>query len=161
VPFIDNLQKMHSHMVGWMPRKQLEGKIGAGHVLIAGEKRSTDFTDCTDSEGQSVRSAQSVDQSASLLGYCIAQDQYIGRDDVGVIYQLNVLPLKQRNLIGAMLIKAVFERAAYGCELFCLWCAQDIQANFFWEAIGFVPLAFRTGSASKQRTHVFWQRRIR
>src|SRR5688500_6197444 len=83
------------------------------------------------------------------------------RDDVGIVYQLNVLPMKQRSLIGASLIKATFERAAYGCRLFCCWCAQDIQANYFWQSIGFIPLAFRTGSASKQRTHIFWQRRIR
>jgi hypothetical protein len=45
--------------------------------------------------------------------------------------------------------------------LFSCWCAQDIQANYFWEACGFVPLAFRTGSKSMQRIHIFWQRRIR
>jgi len=74
---------------------------------------------------------------------------------------LNVLPLKQRNLIGATLIQAVFDRAAYGCKLFSCWCAQDIQANWFWESIGFLPLAFRTGSRAKQRIHIFWQRRVR
>lgn len=137
VPFIDQLQKMHSHMVGWFPGKQIEGKIKLGHVIIA------------------------EDEQKQSLGYCIAQDQYSGRDDVGIIYQLNVMPLKQRHLIGATLIKAVFERAAYGCRLFCCWCAQDIQANYFWESIGFVPLAFRTGSRSMQRVHIFWQRRVR
>ena len=35
LPFIDSLQKQHTKMVGWMPTKQLEGKIGAGHVLVA------------------------------------------------------------------------------------------------------------------------------
>lgn len=85
----------------------------------------------------------------------------MGRDDVGIIYQLNVVPIRQRGLIGASLIKEVFARAAYGCRLFCCWCAQDIQANYFWESIGFVPLAFRTGSRSKQRIHIFWQRRVR
>lgn len=95
------------------------------------------------------------------MGYCISRDQYMKRDDVGIVYQLNVLPLRQRHLVGASLIKAVFERAAYGCRLFSCWCAQDIQANYFWESIGFVPLAFRTGSRSKQRIHIFWQRRVR
>src|SRR4051794_3836910 len=33
--FIDSLQKKHGNMVGWMPTKQLEGKIGAGNVLVA------------------------------------------------------------------------------------------------------------------------------
>src|SRR5688572_20848371 len=138
-PFIDRLQKMHTHMVGWMPAKQIEGKIAQGQVVIA----------------------EAASPARSPVGYCISHDQYAGRDDVGIVFQLNVLPLRQRHLIGATLIRAVFERAAYGCKLFCCWCAQDIQANYFWESIGFVPLAFRTGSASKQRIHIFWQRRVR
>jgi hypothetical protein len=138
LPFMDSLQKMHSHMVGWMPGKQLEGKIAAGHVLVAGDAATR-----------------------KPLGYVIAEDRYFKRDDVGILYQVNVLPMQQRNLIGATLIKAVFERAAYGCRLFSCWCAQDIRANFFWESLGFVPLAFRTGSAAKQRIHIFWQRRTR
>jgi GNAT superfamily N-acetyltransferase len=137
VPFVDYLQKMHTHMVGWMPSKQLESYIAGEHVLIAEDAHQTP------------------------LGYCIARDQYMKRDDVGIVYQLNVLPLRQRHLVGAMLIKTTFDRAAYGCKLFCCWCAQDIQANWFWESIGFIPLAFRTGSRAKQRTHIFWQRRIR
>ncbi|MFG0328780.1 MAG: hypothetical protein ACF8PN_02670 [Phycisphaerales bacterium] len=137
VPFLDELQKMHSHMVGWFPKKQMESHIGEGNIIIAEDEARTPF------------------------GYCIAKDQYMSRDDVGVIFQLNVLPIEQRKLIGATLVRAVFDRAAYGCRLFCCWCAQDIQANFFWESIGFVPLAFRTGSRGKQRIHIFWQRRVR
>jgi len=83
------------------------------------------------------------------------------REEVGIVYQLNVMPLRHRNLVGATLIKAVFERAAYGCRLFSCWCAQEIQANWFWESNGFVPLEFRTGSRAKQRIHIFWQRRVR
>jgi hypothetical protein len=134
--FIDQLQKMHSHMVGFLSRQTIQTYVGQGNVMIAHDQHTP-------------------------LGYCIAKDQYLKRDDVGIVYQLNVLPLRQRNLIGATLVKAAFERAAYGCKLYSCWCAQDIQANWFWESIGFVPLAFRTGSRSKQRTHIFWQRRIR
>jgi len=77
-----------------------------------------------------------------------------------------LLPGRQRGLIGATLLKAQFERSAYGCRLFCCWCAQDLAANRFWEAMGFVPLAFRAGSAGRgknggARVHIFWQRRIR
>jgi len=54
----------------------------------------------------------------------------------------------------------MFDRAADRCRLFCRWCAQDIEANYFWESLGFVPLAFRSGSAKKSRMHIFWQRRI-
>ncbi len=137
MPFVDELQKMHSHMVGWFPRKQMEAYIESNDVLIA------------------------EDEHKAPIGYCVSRDRYSGRDDVGIIYQLNVRPISQRNLIGATLVKAVFEKAAYGCKLFCCWCAQDIRANMFWESIGFVPLAFRTGSRGKQRVHIFWQRRVR
>jgi hypothetical protein len=100
------------------------------------------------------------------VGYCIGNDQYFKHDDVGIIYQMNVLPGRQRGLIGAALLKAQFERSAYGCKLYCCWCAQDIAANKFWEAMGFVPLAFRTGGEKKgpngtARCHIFWQKRIR
>ena len=95
------------------------------------------------------------------VGYCIGQDRYFKRDDVGIIYQMNVVPGHQRGLVGASLLKAKFERSAYGCKLYCCWCAQDIEANRFWEAMGFVPLAFRAGSEKKSRVHIFWQRRIR
>jgi hypothetical protein len=137
VRFMDSLQKLHTKQVGWMPTGQFEGKIKAGHVLIA------------------------EDETKQPVGYCIGNDQYFKRDDVGIIYQMNVLPGKQRGFIGASLLKAQFERSAYGCKLYCCWCAQDIQANHFWESMGFVALAFRAGSAAKSRVHIFWQKRIR
>src|SRR5687768_13648793 len=139
LPFIDGLQKLHARQVGWMPTKQLGGKIAAGHVLLA-----------TDNS-----------QLATPLGYCIGHDQYFKRDDVGIIYQMNVAPGKQRAFVGATLLKAMFDRSAYGCRLFCCWCAQDIEANRFWESMGFVPLAFRAGSEKKSRVHIFWQKRVR
>lgn len=135
--FIDALQRRHDKMVGWMPSQQLEGKIRLGHVIIA------------------------EDEAAQPLGYCIGADRYFKRDDLGIIYQMNVVPERQRSLIGATLVRAMFDRAAYGCKLFCCWCAQDIAANYFWESLGFVPLAFRAGSRDKGRVHIFWERRIR
>src|SRR6476646_9626716 len=81
LPFIDRLQKMHSKQVGWMPTKQLEGKISANQVLIAQGTGETPV-------------------SQSSVGYCIGHDQYFKRDDVGIIYQMNVVPGHQRGLIG-------------------------------------------------------------
>src|ERR1700712_4158748 len=81
--FMDKLQKMHAKQVGWMPTKQLEEKISAGHVLIA------------ETEG-------------APTGYVIGRDQYFKRDDVGIIYQLNVVPGCQRSLVGARLLKEMF-----------------------------------------------------
>src|SRR5688572_8337579 len=144
LPFVDALQKMHSRMVGFMPTGQIEKYINDGNMLIAAEDAKSGPTG-----------------GVGQIGYCMFKDQYLKRDDVGIVYQLNVMPLRHRHLVGATLVKAAFVKAAYGCRLFCCWCAQDIQANWFWESIGFVPLAFRTGSRNKQRIHIFWQRRTR
>jgi hypothetical protein len=101
-----------------------------------------------------------------------------------VIFQLCVTPSAQRGNIGAALIREVFARSAYGCRLYCCWCAQDLAANHFWESLGFVPIAFRAGSRKRRmkgeggrmkktsdssfipppssfRTHIFWQRRVK
>jgi hypothetical protein len=168
LPFIDRLQKLHTKQVGWMPTKQLVGKIRLGHVLVAEER-----SEVRDQKSDGANLTSDLCPLTSVpVGYCIGHDQYFKRDDVGIIYQLNVLPAKQRALIGATLLKAQFERSAWGCKLYCCWCAQDIAANRFWEAMGFVPLAFRTGSRNRgqrsevrgqtgARIHIFWQRRIR
>ncbi|MBA3273103.1 MAG: GNAT family N-acetyltransferase [Chthoniobacterales bacterium] len=137
VDFIDRLQKQHRDRVGWHPRGALEGKIKLGQIIIA------------------------KNASGGCIGYCMASDRYMKREDCGIIYQMNVAPGHQRAFVGAALLKAQFDRSAYGCRLYCCWCAQDIEANRFWEAMGFVPLAFRAGSEKRQRVHIFWQKRIR
>ena len=135
--FIDALQGSHTKQVGWMPKAQLEGKLNLGHVIVA------------------------EDEAKQAVGFIIGNDQYFKRDDCGIIYQLCIAPAARRSLIGAVLVKAMFERAAWGCKLFCCWCAQDIEANHFWESLGFIPLAYRAGSQKKGRVHIFWQKRIR
>jgi hypothetical protein len=136
--FLDQLQKQHGKALGFFPRAQMEGYVENQWVLIAEDAATK-----------------------RPLGYCASRDRYLKRDELGVIYQLCVSPGYQRGLIGATLIRDVFSRAAYGCRLFCCWCAQDLDANSFWESLGFVPIAFRGGSGKKKRVHIFWQRRIR
>lgn len=137
VAFMDQLQKKYNRQLGFFPRGQLEGYVAGGWVLIA--------EDATTGE---------------RLGFCASRDRYLKRDELGIFYLLCVVPGVQRKFIGASLIKAVFERSAYGCRLYCCWCAQDIAANYFWESLGFLPIAFRAGSAGKKRVHIFWVRRI-
>jgi hypothetical protein len=161
VPFMDSLQKLHSKAVGWMPTAQFEGNIKAGRVLIAEEVASCELLVVSGEGGLSSLATSNYQPATIPVGYCLANDRYFKHDDVGIIYQMNVKPGRQRSFVGASLLKAQFERSAYGCKLYCCWCAQDLQANKFWEAMGFVPLAFRTGSESKSRIHIFWQKRIR
>ena len=153
--FIDGLQKLHRKMVGFMPRAQLVANIEKGRVLVA----------------ESVVGADGAATPPTRVGYIIASDKYLKREELGIVYQLNVVPGRQRTLVGASLLQAAFQRAAYGCRLFCCWCAQDLEANRFWESVGFVPIAFRAGARAKAvggrgegrggRIHIFWQRRVR
>jgi len=160
LPFVDALQKRNGRAVGFFPRQQLAAYVGRGDVLVAEEEGRDEGGGLRDERPPS--SLSPSPSSLLPLGYCIARDRYGGRDDVGCFYQVNVAPHARRQLVGAALVAATLARAAYGCRLFCCWCAQDLDAaNRFWESLGFVPLAFRTGSRGKRRAHVFWQRRVR
>jgi hypothetical protein len=128
-----------------------------GGVLVA-ESRRSEFG--VRSSPENAPSAECRAPNADRLGYCISRDRYLKRDELGVIYQLCVDPSQQRGYVGAALIREVFNRSAYGCRLYCCWCAQDLEANYFWESLGFVPIAFRAGSGKKKRVHIFWQKRI-
>ena len=176
IPFIDALQKANSAGVGFMHMATLEGHLAQGHILIAEAIKVNSEQSTVNSEeaGSSVHCSPGTAHSGgSPVGYCIGVDKYFKREDVGVIYHMNVVPERRRGLVAAALLRAQFDRSAYGVKLYCCWCAQDLSANRFWEAMGFVPLAFRTGSRKSSwkgedgarhkgpRTHIFWQKRIR
>ena len=133
---VDKLQKQHSTELGFLHRATLEGKVERGEMLVA---RSP---------------------GGAFAGYAVGSDTYHKRQEVGVVYQMAVERWARRTTVGATLLKSLFESWAYGTRLCCAWCAQDLAANKFWEAMGFVPLAYRAGSAGKGRVHIFWQKRI-
>ena len=178
--WIDAMQKRQAREVGFLPRMALEGKVRKGEVLVAeaddrNEARPSGSATgearvCLADAGRRSPAAMALpDGRASLrtpVGYLIAADRYFRRDEVGYVTQVNVAPEFRQSLVAAALLHAQFERSAYGCRLYSCWCAQDLKANEFWEAMGFVPIAFRTGSLARgkngsPRVHVFWQKRIR
>src|SRR5690349_18988195 len=71
--FLDSLQRMHTKQVGWMPTKQFEGKIKAGHVLIA---ESVEPRRHGDTENTNDSFSVSPCLRGERLGYCIGNDQY-------------------------------------------------------------------------------------
>ena len=178
VAFIDRMQKAHSRELGFLPLMAIEGKIKLGQVLIAevdSRQRAEDRKDEDSGHGAGSASSSSLSTAlcplpSSPIGYLIAADRYCRRDEIGYVTQINVLPEYRRHLVAAKLLQAQFDRSAYGCRLYGCWCAQDLKANEFWEAMGFTAIAFRTGSRTKgkdatgksaPRIHLFWQKRIR
>src|SRR2546423_11810932 len=98
LPFIDSLQKQHTKQVGFLRTKVMQEKIAAEHVIVAWASRPCSADDMA---GTAMLREEPV-------GYCIGHDQYFKRDDVGIIYQLNIAPGRRRKLIGATLVKAMF-----------------------------------------------------
>src|SRR5262245_42159477 len=82
--FIDSLQKKHAQQVGWMPTKQLEGKIGAEHVIVA-ENRVSGLGCRGSGEDEPLDASYPKPDPRTPkpepLGYCIGHDQYFKRDD--------------------------------------------------------------------------------
>ena len=137
LPFVDKLQKANRDGLGFFHRATLEGKVRLGHLLVA-------------------------EVAERPVGYIIGSDRYYKRDDLGIVYQLCVESGHRRGLVAATLLRELFARAAWGCKLYCCWCANDLEGpSRFWESMGFAPIAFRGGSRARKRVHVFWQRRIR
>jgi hypothetical protein len=177
-PFIDALQKSEPRKLGFQFESALKKRIEQGNILIAetDEPRRHEGHEGRQAHhsGSSSCASRLRGSSKTPVGYVLGVDRYYKRDDLGIIYQMAVVPEYRRSLVAAHLLKAKFEDSAYGCKLYCCWCAQDLtEANRFWEAMGFVPLAFRTGSektkfvnaqgekVSGGRIHIFWQKRIR
>jgi len=171
--FIDRMQKKHSKELGFLPMAALEGKVRLGQVLIA-EVGSGWLVVGSEEKGipsSTTNHPLPTTNSPTPIGYLIAADRYQKRDEIGYVTQMCVIPEYRRSLVAAQLLQAQFDRSAYGCRLYCCWCAQDLKANEFWEAMGFTAIAFRTGSMTKGRSscgkkktprvHIFWQKKIR
>jgi len=172
LPFIDRLQKAQNREVGFLPTAALEGKVRLGQVLLAEQVASCQLLVASSEEAASSPATSNQQPATRPIGYLIAADRYFKRDEIGYITQINVLPEFRRSLVAGALLQAQFDRSAYGCKLYACWCAQDLKANEFWEAMGFTAIAFRTGSRSRgqrsevrgqkrPRIHIFWQKRVR
>jgi len=65
-------------------------------------------------------------------------------------------------LHGRLLVDFVNDRAAWpaGCWTMRLWCAEDLAANAFWQALGFLSDSWRWGPAKRARRHRLWRRPV-
>jgi hypothetical protein len=187
IPWIDALQResnREARALGFWSLQMFAGYIAKGNVWIAQKQGTADCADFADEEetsgadsasrlaSESASSAKSAVPSLGRLGYLIAADTYFKREDVGVIYQMNIAPGSRGSFVASHLLRRVWDTWPWGVKLCGLWCAQDLKANYFWEKCGFKPIAFRAGSPRKKvttldgstsdgRVHLYWQKRIR
>ncbi|MEM1098778.1 MAG: hypothetical protein AAGH92_08310 [Planctomycetota bacterium] len=184
--WIDALQKENSKCVGFRREVEIRKRIETRDILVAEVDGTADFTDGAGRAGElpeSVSSAQSVVHAGSVpTGYCMGVDKYMQQGHVGIIYQMCVSRTFRRSLVAATLLQARLDTSAYGTTLYSCWCRQDLEANRFWEAMWFVPVAFRAAgrstverigkkggakggrsgtSGTSGAVHIFWQKRVR
>lgn len=73
------------------------------------------------------------------------------------VYQVCVQYDAQRRLHGAALIGRLINKAEQeGYDRISCWVADDIPANDFWNAMGFVRMAQREGGKTRGRMHNGW-----
>ncbi|MCC6907205.1 MAG: GNAT family N-acetyltransferase [Phycisphaerales bacterium] len=129
--FLDHLQKKFSNQVGFLPTQALESNIERGRVSIALEN----------------------DEPAA---YLLGKGHYLRDAHFGIIYQAAVSYDARRRLVGTALVQHFIDHMEPTIRLIGLWCAQDIEANEFWNACGFEAIAARHGSRRRGRVHIFW-----
>lgn len=131
VKFLDHLQKKFADQVGFLPMRALEANIERANVSIALEN----------------------DEPAA---YLLGKGNYLRDGHFGIIYQAAVSYDARRRLVGTALVQHFIDHMEPMTRLIGLWCAQDIEANEFWNACGFEAIAARHGSRRKGRVHIFW-----
>ena len=88
--------------------------------------------------------------------YLLGKGSYLRDPHFGIMYQAAVSYDARRRLIGTALVQHFIDQlsgpgVAGGVRLIGLWCAQDIDANEFWNACGFEAIAARHGSRRMER----------
>lgn len=73
------------------------------------------------------------------------------------VYQVAIEYDARRREHGMALIARLVEKAKErGCHAISLWCANDLEANAFWEAAGFTFAGQRQGGRARGRLHNRW-----
>ncbi len=133
LPFLDALQDRFSHQVGYLTKDALRKRLEAGQVQLATE-------------------------NGQPACYVLGALGYRRQPRVAIVFQAAVEFDAQRRLISTCTVERWAATAGAGADQLLCWCAQDIDANFFWRSLGFEALAWRAGPVRKGRIHILWTR---
>lgn len=130
--FVVSLMKKNCEAVGFIPIPKLEQYGRNGQVLIGYENNDP-------------------------CGYLV----YGHRRPRLRIYQACIQYDARRRENGMKLVSKLVKIAEQrGCEMITLWCADDLEANLFWKASGFVFGGQREGGIKRGRKHNLWIMRL-
>lgn len=131
--FINHLQDRFRHQIGYLPNQALLEYIASYHVQIAFENDAP-------------------------AGFLLGRDstRFVAGD--AAIYQAAVEYDAQHRAVGTTLVDRFIATLAPSAFALHLWCAQDIEANLFWDAQRFEAVGWRLGSVTRQRLVLWWRR---
>lgn len=131
--FIDSLQKKFGRSLGFLPTQALELNLMAGNVDLCMEN----------------------DEPA---GYLLCRPVLSWQPGLASIVQAAVCMDAQRRHHGlALLLKVAEEARARGQVGLQANCAIGVEANEFWQAAGFKPIAHLTPQTKSQREIICWR----
>jgi N-acetylglutamate synthase-like GNAT family acetyltransferase len=135
--YVDALARKFSNQIGFIPTLALEKHIDRRNVLLAKE-------------------------NGHHAGYILTGAPLTGARNVIPIFQAAIQLDAQRRGAGLFLVETVIAGAQDdGLDLVQLWCREDLEANAFWHAAGFRPIARRTANTARGFPAVLWRKPAR
>lgn len=132
--FVDSLQKKFGRSLGFLPRVALEVNLQAGNVTLTRE-------------------------NGDAAGYLLVRPVLAWQPLMASIVQAAVCMDAQRRHHGlALLLSIEAEARARGQVALQANCAVGVEANEFWQAAGFKPVAHLTPSTRSGRHIICWRR---
>ena len=132
--FVRSLQARNSNAVGFVPIEGVRNYLAAGCITITREN----------------------DDQA---GYLLARPRVAGAPFIRPIVQAAVCFDARRRRHALSLVDDL-ARAAFisGQLLLQCWCREELEANDFWQAAGFIAVARRHQGAKRGRPCILWRR---
>lgn len=131
--FIRDLQRRFTNQIGFLPTQATQRELERGRILIG---------TLNDDEA----------------GFLYTLPRLTSQPTTTAIIQTAVRMDAQRQLLGLQMITQIAHAAAAaGQTILQAWCKANLEANHFWQAAGFKPIAIRPGGNGKQVPHILWR----
>jgi hypothetical protein len=135
LPYVVDLSKKESHCLGFIPKVAYE-------AAITGVKKGKRWSDvCNDR-------LFIIECNGDLVGFCLASfGRLNAKNRVGKVAQIVLQSDARKISRGRLLLDAVTKYALemHGVNIFDCGCAEDLESNLFWQAMGWVRIGERKG----------------
>jgi hypothetical protein len=133
LPLMRHLQQKLAHAIGYMPPAAIDSCLDAGWI-------------------------QTADLNDDAAGFILARPRLACSPTLTPIIQAAVHFDALRRHVGlAMVDQLAVKAKAAGQEALTCWCAEELDANIFWEAAGFIKVGHRDPGNARDRLLNLWR----